>query len=67
MPTLIVVDRYFTVASIFSRTQASAYTAEPVAKCTEFDPPPLPPDLTLNPTRLYTILDTILEKKFKDF
>jgi len=59
MPTLVVVDRYFTVASIFSRTQASAYTAQTAAKCTEFDPPPASapgPNHNHNPTlhNLYT-------------
>ena len=64
MPTLVVVDRYFTVASIFSRTQSSVYTAQTVAKCTEFDPP-LPPDLTITETRLDTILATIFGEKIK--
>jgi len=64
MPTLVVQDRYFTVSSIFSRTQASAYTAQTIAKCTEFDPLPLLlPDLTLTTTRLYTIWPRFFENK----
>ena len=45
MPTLVVVvlDRYLSqLPSHLSRTQASAYTAQTVAKCTEFAPPRCP-------------------------